>query len=675
MAVFYIRMNLELQKPTRSELFSESEKGIQLLDRLKIGMIVYGSRPSTNSNPFYDIKRIIGFSTHNGYCSIIYEYPEDSSFEKWIRYGIYSNTKEKYNLHMSVSSIIEHKYKVCEYEEFMDMMEESKKIIENPSLIDMYSVETFNDETALVGKINSSVLEVIKEEAIQMSEKASAIKNMVEWHMEMYRAQLRRTMDAMSEKIALILKEADKINRVITIIKLYLGIEETLIQLKSGDRAHGKVTFRQSVIFMDEEYMAWENGGLNWEDIKLFDEWLLKNDNYKKIIPEDKGMVAMKPRRYDLDYRYYGFHYTDEDKKRDKYMTYFLIRNGENLYRIYTNNLALPDHKLFPSQSELLELSELEPGEKESDDKMYAFRKQAMFMQGLFDRTEVFNPIGRVSVTDPDSIQNNISYIYDSDENLLSDGSLTWRKKLSQCSKIKPGDRVIFIGLHNSGLRKDNIDRYVGNYSNEWSVPAMPQEGLYLVHEYKPTFSEKMSEQRYEIDYRDRVANGTLRVLSKKPFRGERFIYTFEKAPKLVIKYNPEDTVYGSWGSYDSGHKRKNNVSFIIEERDYVYQFDEISAEECYHFLHNRPDRRNYLRMMPVLHQIIKIKKQEEEVELEFAKMIVSSCGLEVNEKSIEVVMGLIQWWKLKNKWKRPLSKDDEKAYRMIVSKLKSQKK
>ena len=665
-------MNIQLQKPDKSELTNTTEQDISILDSLRVGMIIYRSRPSINSNPFSDIRRVIGFSHYNGYAKINYECPTDSLFKEWIDHDFYTSG-EKCDFYMNVSDISEYKYEVCELDSFLGLFEEAKSAIENPSVMDKYKVNQFNDETALVGKINSAVLESINSEYLEVSKKANSLKNAVEWQMEIIRYNLKETMRAMDNKIALIMKEVEKITRVITIIKLYLGIEEELVQLKSGTTATGKVTFRQSVVFMDEEYMAWENGGLDWTQIKLFDDWLLKNENYKKIIPEEKGMVAMKPRRYKLDYEYYGRHESRSDEKRNKFMTYFLIRNGENLYRIYTDNLSLADNKLFPSRDDLLTLSELVPGEKESDDKMYAFRKQAMFMQGLFDRTEVFNPIGKVSVTNQDSIEANISYIYDADENLIGDGKVTWKQKLKQFSEIKPGDRVIFISSTDGGRSSHNLGRFVGNYSREYNAPQLPSEGLYLVHAYKPTFSLKMRESEYEKDHwKDDVENGILRLISKENYKGGvRYLYTFERKQRLVIKYNPGDVVYGSWGSYDEAHKRKNNISFIIEERDAVYQFDEITIEECYHFLHNRADRRNYISMMPALHQMIKIKKQEQEKELEFAKMIISAVG---TQHSIESVMELIQWWKLKNKWKRPLSKDDEKAYRMIISKLKSRK-
>lgn len=43
------------------------------------------------------------------------------------------------------------------------------------------------------------------------------------------------------------------------------------------------------------------------------------------------------------------------------------------------------------------------------------------------------------------------------------------------------------------------------------------------------------------------------------------------------------------------------------------------------------------------------------------------------SHSSIEKVEELVTWWKLKNKWKRSLSSDDAKAYRMILRKLKNE--
>ena len=66
------------------------------------------------------------------------------------------------------------------------------------------------------------------------------------------------------------------------------------------------------------------------------------------------------------------------------------------------------------------------------------------------------------------------------------------------------------------------------------------------------------------------------------------------------------------------------------------------------------------------------MKKEEETLENEFVKLI---HGIpEMAETSISEIKDAIKWWKLKNKWKRDLMKDDAKALRMITRALKSGK-
>lgn len=69
-----------------------------------------------------------------------------------------------------------------------------------------------------------------------------------------------------------------------------------------------------------------------------------------------------------------------------------------------------------------------------------------------------------------------------------------------------------------------------------------------------------------------------------------------------------------------------------------------------------------YLFLYELKNRLIK----EREEEKDFVRLIQG-----VTNKTQEEVEKTLYWWKNKNKWKRALSQDDEKAYRMIVDKLK----
>ncbi len=87
-------------------------------------------------------------------------------------------------------------------------------------------------------------------------------------------------------------------------------------------------------------------------------------------------------------------------------------------------------------------------------------------------------------------------------------------------------------------------------------------------------------------------------------------------------------------------------------------------------------DRPNYLQMLPMLTDMKKWRIQELENEKNFAKLIYSQVYKffkgETEEYIFEKIWESIDWWKFKNMWKRPIDKDDSKALRMIVKKIKN---
>lgn len=64
---------------------------------------------------------------------------------------------------------------------------------------------------------------------------------------------------------------------------------------------------------------------------------------------------------------------------------------------------------------------------------------------------------------------------------------------------------------------------------------------------------------------------------------------------------------------------------------------------------------------------------KELEIEDEFAKMICSQLNWELNITTRQEIQRAIDWWKLKNKWKRAITTENSTATRMIVRKLKKE--
>ena len=146
-----------------------------------------------------------------------------------------------------------------------------------------------------------------------------------------------------------------------------------------------------------------------------------------------------------------------------------------------------------------------------------------------------------------------------------------------------------------------------------------------------------------------------------------------EPNPKLTILHNPKDTVHGGWGKYWETGERKKRIRFTIHKSDIqVLNYDQIDLDDIDFYLTSRVDRHNYLSMMPILIRIKEQRLKELELEKSFVKMVTDRNSKDKDPIVVEkIVWELVEWWKYKNTWKRPIDSDDAKALRMIESELK----
>ena len=81
--------------------------------------------------------------------------------------------------------------------------------------------------------------------------------------------------------------------------------------------------------------------------------------------------------------------------------------------------------------------------------------------------------------------------------------------------------------------------------------------------------------------------------------------------------------------------------------------------------------------MLPMLNDMKKWAIEELENEKNFTKLVYSQVYKNYKGKSEEYIYSeiwkTIDWWKYKNMWKRPINKDDTKALRMIIKRLKNE--
>jgi hypothetical protein len=581
---------------------------------------------------------------------------------------------------------------------FSKIMEEANKVISGEIPISGYEEkeigDLMNNEYALIGRGTKDGLISLQKNLEEKKNTAALIHKAVMFEMAKRKAELDKIRSDLYGVIKKFEKQIKKIVRVITTIELYLGIDEEIHQIQSGELAPKEtpISFRQLVLFIDEEVGVHEDGGFDFRNIEDFDNWLVTDNNIDIVLPEKKGMVVLRPRRYDKDY---GDKYLNISMNVPNQLnTYILIRNGENVYRIFTEKLIIKD-RLFPRRKELNELydkmqeTNWETGKEKIEDEMYQYKKRAILMQGLIDRTEIFYPlpVEKLNIFKLHEAQEFVNFIYD-DEMQLTDGRLPFNDWWTNVNtKISHGSRILLTGEYGRYYSRTNdyADRFFlasASYDGLKNVPDLPKRGVYEVEEFTSSYSRDFRGDEYEQEKKELIEKGTKfkdeGIVNGKTWRmadknGDKKIYRlriFNDKPKLTIKYLPDAEASEGWNRWDT-HSRKNKTRFTIhKDDDFVINYDQIELADIEYYLHNRVDRKNYLKMMPVLKELKKELIKEQEKESYFIRFVAD------RNRSIPDVENKIKraivWWKFKNKWKRSITKNDTLATRMIEKKIKT---
>lgn len=495
------------------------------------------------------------------------------------------------------------------------LMEKATKALFDPSII-APEQEFENESVALVTSSGPDRLENAHRDLNHKITEADVIRRLIE-----------NRVSHISFIINDMEKTVKKLSRVIGVFELYLGVNEKIIQIQQGSPAPANtpISIRQLVLFADEEVGDPTNGGINWEDVDRLDNWLVTDENYKKVLPETKGIVAIRPSRQKRWYTgFFGgsfFAVHDND-----YRCYLLIRNGDNLYRIFTNVERVGTH-FFPNQAKFKEILERMDGhgwdQEKAEQQHLDFARNAMLIQGLIDRTDILKPLERRPDVMGEAGDPLVNYIYDG-ELSLPDGRLyfnQWKDQIN--AQITRGTRVcIGFNIKRHLRYKEYNARFKRSYRNS-ILPPLPEPGIYTVKE----------------------------IISSEN--------------KFVISYNPKDEVMADW--YTEWHTRKNNLSFYLYCRDpFVMNYDLLDLESIEFYLNSRIERQKYLDLIPVLWEL----RKQRLAELEWEKHFVNLLSHE-QDKSEAEVWAAIEWWKNRVIWKRPIMQDDKKAHRMIKRKLK----
>ena len=599
---------------------------------------------------------------------------------------------------------------------------------------------------SLIHASSSKHLSILKDDMSLKKRHVEMIRRAIGYEMEKRKAELEKLKDSLGLVVADFQKKVKKLERIITTIELYLGINEDIIQIQEGETASKEepITIRQEVLCMDEEVGDPEDDGLDCKNSEDFDDWrrqystFYKKYNYEMMIPEEKGVVVFRVRREEKEYS--DNPWINAQMNIPNMKTYILIRNGKNLYRIFAELNIWPT--LFPHRVELQELkdkwdeisvegkgkmivSEGEDQYKQTDEilenidnKLFAYKRQILILQGLMDRTPVFHPLpdDRINIMKDETIEKGyVRLVYD-DELMLPDERAPFWQWIEDLNKeITEGSRVLYIDSISSD-GPDLNERLDGRfYRRNYSSVSGPDTAVYTVTNRKEPdkrdrsvfLNDPKEVSKYPKEDQVAIRRGIKKIKDWESnfSRGWKLkfpctVFLMDEDKKEIeenyiridsfIYYNPGDTIYNWWDRDFEPHERKNRLSFKIvpTEDKNLLNYDGLKLDDVEYYLNSRVNRRilsrgfdnpidrnqktykrsDYLRMMPILYNVKKMILKEQAREKEFIRLVLdrySAQGVKEQE-----VLEAIEWWKLKNKWKRALDKDDTKAFRMIKGRL-----
>jgi hypothetical protein len=150
------------------------------------------------------------------------------------------------------------------------------------------------DGKGLVARNSEENLSQLLLQTQERSQQLHVINQFMQFEMNRWQAALEAIQQQAIQLLDALTRKVIRIQRMITTIQLYLGIEEELHQLQAGPATPAEpIAFRQRALYMDEEIavrIGFDSARtFDFTKIETFDEWLLEPGNLDYIIGEQRG--------------------------------------------------------------------------------------------------------------------------------------------------------------------------------------------------------------------------------------------------------------------------------------------------------------------------------------------------------------------------------------------------
>ena len=450
----------------------------------------------------------------------------------------------------------------------------------------------------------------------------------------------RAHMAELEARLAPLEAQMKRLREGIWAVSLYTGRDETLVTLAEGEPAPASapLVVRQAVLSMDEETALFaERGGIDFQDLAEVDAWLTDPAHLAQVAPWEKCVVVFRARRTDKEY---GDPMTDRFANDENKRSYWLLRNGERLWRM-TTDLEVGD-RLVPRRDEFTRLFEsrllgattpLVPGtaawlraEEAQDARQRHFMRCALVLQGLLDRTPIFAPFegSTPSVLHPEDYDNGRVVLWSDDEaNQLGAGRPPFYQWLADLNhRLRPGMRI--LGAF------DTTEFHMVNSGREYSTPRVSPR-----HASNPPSGVVLRLERWG----DREG-GT------RP---------------LVFLYERTDTIWArgedGWGEARAARTRASCRVYPYDR--FILPFDLVSVAEMRAYLSATSERHAYRELFPLLRAAIEAKEAEAAEEAPMRALLAGEIarrfGVTIDEDLHRTVDELVTEWKLANRWHRAL--------------------
>jgi hypothetical protein len=455
--------------------------------------------------------------------------------------------------------------------------------------------------------------------------------------------RLRREIAALNADLEPLRRRVDQLQELVWTVNLYLGRDEQIVTLLDGDPAPAEtpIVVRQMVLSMDEESMiAATHGGIDFRNLDAFDAWVSDPQHLQQVLPETRGVVVLVPRRRGRDY---GDAMFSSVLNKENTRSYWLIRNGERLFRMSTEfsvgDLLTPARHEFAEyftesrynwETRQTETVPLEPGssawlraEEKSDARRRHYMRAALILQGLVDRTTVFAPLpaAQVSLLQSHSYDAGHVVLISDAESTIGSGRApfyTWLAELN--SQLRVGMRVVCAF---------NSERFKDMRSHE-SYNFFEHERLY------PRKAETPD-------------SGTAYVIEERRADGG-----------LLIRYARTENVFtrDDWGRHEYRAPRTRASCLLYPTDKFVLPIDLADVDDMRAYLESRTERHAYLDMLPLLRNAIAVREAEAAAEEPFRALLAGQIALTHDvpvDEAVASVEALVRWWKLTTVHFRPL--------------------